>query len=57
MGALCDPVYDLTVTCPHCGCREHITKDNFAELLDSMEWIEQHMCENHYVNEDGDDDA
>jgi hypothetical protein len=54
MGAMCDPVYDVTVTCPECGSQEMFCGDSTSSLDRAFLWFYQHMVVSHGNEEDDD---
>ena len=43
MGAMCDPVYDITVTCPECGQQETFSDDSPRILDRAFLWFSRHI--------------
>ena len=51
MGAMCDPVFDVTVTCPECGRQEFFRADNYEILNMAGSWY-LHHCIEHEADEE-----
>lgn len=52
MSALCDKIYDLTITCPECGMTNSTTSDYQLDVLIALGWIKDHMRTTHKEEDD-----
>ena len=51
MGAMCDPVFMVTVTCRECGWQERFHGDDSEMLIAAMHWHNTHMSDSHRLTE------